>query len=108
MSEIWRDFDPALEIPQGLKNVNVVSTNTTGSSIDTPDTDFIESGLDTIEDEDQQDFTEISDDTLDPPSAYTIVSQTVRTAPDGRQVVDIVLDVEEVRGARDYQVRVTV
>lgn len=105
-TDIWRDFDPNLDLPVGLKNVNVTPTVQEGVVVDTPDDD---SNLDEVEflevDEDlNEDF---SNDILDPPSSMEIVSQTVRTAPDGRQVVDIIIDVEDIDGALNYEVRVT-
>ena len=42
---------------------------------------------------------------LRPPDTVTVFSQTVRIAPDGRQVIDVLLDVETVEGAADYEVR---
>lgn len=41
------------------------------------------------------------------PSRYTIVSQTVRTAADGRVVVDVLLDFPDNMGGVDIDVRVT-
>ena len=107
-TEIWRDFDPNLEAPVDLKNVRVTPTvqeGTTQSVIDNDaEIDVQTETLDDIESELDEDY---ADDVLDTPSAFDIISQTVRTAPDGRQVVDIIIDVEEIVGALDYEVRVT-
>lgn len=44
---------------------------------------------------------------LQAPSTMSIVSQTVKVAPDGRFVVDVVIDVEDVPGAANYEVRLS-
>ncbi len=44
---------------------------------------------------------------LDTPDNFTIVSQTLRRAPGGQQVVDIVLQAEDVVGAVNYEIQVT-
>ena len=43
---------------------------------------------------------------LPPPATVTIFSQSVHVATDGRFAVDVVLDVEDILGVRDFQVRV--
>ena len=47
------------------------------------------------------------DTSLRPPSWIKVISQTVRKGPTGIQVVDVVIEVEDVPGVDDYQVRVT-
>lgn len=109
-TDIWRDFDPNLDLPVGLKNVNVTPTVQEGIVVDTPaeGDDVDPSDSLGIDDEDGGDLNEdFSNDILDPPGSMEIVSQTVRTAPDGRQVVDIIIDVEDVSGALNYEVRIT-
>ena len=108
-SDIWRDFDPNLELPVGLKNVNVTPTVQEGTVVDNPSDDFdldvqLESYEDEASDEPDED---VPNDILEPPGSFEIVSQTVRTAPDGRQVVDIVIEVEDMPGASDYEFRIT-
>jgi hypothetical protein len=46
--------------------------------------------------------------TLQTPQTITVVSQTVRITSDGTTVVDVVLGVQDVAGATNYEVRVTV
>lgn len=107
-TDIWRDFDPNLEIPYGLKNVNVKPTVQEGTVVETFDEPAIDDGIDIIEDEIDDDLNEdFSNDILDPPDSLVIVSQTVRTAPDGRQVVDVVVEVEDIPSALNYDIRVT-
>lgn len=44
---------------------------------------------------------------LEVPQNITVKSQTIRYTPEGRQVVDVVLEWDEVEGASGYDVRVT-
>jgi hypothetical protein len=103
-TDIWRDFDPNLDLPVGLKNVNVSPTVQEGVVVDAPDEENVDE-FELLEDDDSNE--DFSNDILDPPSSMEIVSQTVRTAPDGRQVVDIIIDVEDIDGALNYELRVT-
>lgn len=43
---------------------------------------------------------------LDTPDAIYIIDQKLRRAPGGQQVVDIVIDVEEIIGALEYEVQI--
>jgi len=42
---------------------------------------------------------------LQPPENITIVEQIVRKASDGRSLVDLVIEVEDMPGATEYEVR---
>lgn len=108
-TEIWRDFDPNLDLPIGLKNANVVETPQEGIVVDSPEDPAVFEFEEVFVDEDEEDLNEdFSNDTLDPPESLEIVDQNVRTGPDGRQVVDIIIEVEDVVGAQDYDIRITV
>lgn len=105
-TEIWRDFDPNLDIPIDLKNARVSALPDVTDEIPDPDAD-IDIQEDTLSDDDSQLDEDESSDELDVPGTFVIVSQTVRTGADGSQVVDVVIDVEEVDGAVKYEVRIT-
>jgi hypothetical protein len=105
-TEIWRDFDPNLDIPIGLKNARISTRPDVVEELPEPDAD-IDIQEDTLYDDDSQLDEDESSDELDVPGTFVIISQTVRTAPDGSQVVDVVIDVEEVEGAEKYEVRIT-
>lgn len=105
-TEIWRDFDPNLDIPIGLKNARVASSVDKTSELPEPDADIDIQTETLVDEESELDEEEVGDE-LDVPGTFEIVSQTVRTGPDGSQVVDIVIDVEEVEGAVKYEVRIT-
>lgn len=42
-----------------------------------------------------------------PPTSIAIISQSVKTSPDGRQVINVVIEVPDVSGVLNYDVRVT-
>lgn len=44
---------------------------------------------------------------LRPPEHVVLVEQIVRQAPGGKDVVDLIFEVEDVPGASEYEVRVT-
>ena len=44
---------------------------------------------------------------LDAPRYLTIISQTARITSDGKTLIDVVLEVEDVPGATHYEIRVT-
>lgn len=46
------------------------------------------------------------DEGLQPPSSIYVVDQIYRKGADGRVVVDLVLEVEDMPGAQEYEVRV--
>lgn len=106
-TEIWRDFDPNLDLPIGLKNVNVTPTPQVGVVVDTPEDEVPSDELNVSLEYDEEDLNEdFADDILDAPSSLVIVEQKYRTASDGRQVVDVIIEVEDVDGALNYEFRV--
>lgn len=102
-TEIWRDFDPNLDIPDGLKNAREI-TNRDG--VADPDAD-LNIQFDTAYDEDSELDEDFIGEELGVPNSFKIVSQTVRTGMNGSHVVDVVIEVEDVDGAVNYDVRVT-
>lgn len=103
-SDIMREFDPRLPIPLGLKNVIIKELPDDEVPPDLFNSEEWDEGLD---DEDSEIDDDQIDEELDVPGSFEIISQTIRTAPDGTQVVDVVVDVEEVEGAVNYEVRIT-
>jgi hypothetical protein len=45
---------------------------------------------------------------LMPPENITIIDQIVRKGPDGRTVVDLVIEVQDMPGATEYEVRTAI
>jgi len=46
-------------------------------------------------------------DTLYPPSTVTVIEQQVRALSGGNYAVDVIIEVEDVAGAEEYEVRLT-
>lgn len=105
-TEIWRDFDPNLAIPIGLVNTKVATAPDVQTEIPEPDAD-IDPQFDTLADDDSELDIDSNEDVLGAPASFEILSQTVRTGPDGKQVVDVVVDVEDIEGAENYEFRLT-
>jgi hypothetical protein len=103
-TDIWRDFDPNLDLPRELKNARYIRK----PDVDEDQLDEQDLEADTESDDNsQEDIGRNGDDILDAPDSYEVISQTVRTGSDGRQLVDVVIEVEDVDGAINYEVRVT-
>lgn len=96
------EYDPNFFIPEGVKNFR-------------PKTDIIDDSQATFEpineqtetysDEDSELDDDVSDDIPSVPEFISVVSQTVRTAPDGTQVVDMVIEVEDSSDSVKYDIR---
>ena len=105
-TEIWRDFDPNLTIPVGLKNARVATSPTVTKDLPEPDAD-IDIQTETDEDDNSLLNEDEIDDELGVPGSADIISQTVRTTPAGNQVVDVVLDIDGIDGSVKYEIRIT-
>lgn len=100
-------IDPLFTIPEGAEDQFSTSINEIDEiSLESDEFEF-------YGDENLQDGYEEGDEhenetgALDTPDGYTIVSQTLRRAPGGQQVVDLVIEVNDVAGATNYEVQVT-
>lgn len=118
-------LDPRLFIPDGVIDIGVKSSEidpdlptpnpddtedldaTSGNSTDTPGTG--DGGEVVYTPPTNNDIpTEGGDvDRLPTPQTLVIVSQTIRIAPDGSSLVDVVVEVEDIPGVTNYDVRVT-
>lgn len=97
------EIDPNFGMPEGLSDV-VETDPSASSSEETRDIDLTvdahgDDYFDTGEDEIPGDLT--------PPETIEILPQVVRTAPDGRQVIDVYIEVEESGNELNYEIRVT-
>lgn len=101
-------LDPMFQIPEGTDEF-VYDENATITEEETLDEFFLEDGeTGSVPD----DTTLIDDGGVEgvgprAPEAFAIVSQTLRTAPGGQQVVDLIIDVTDVPGISEYEFRVT-
>lgn len=106
-TDIWRQFDPNLEIPVGLKNAKEIVRPDIDHEYPEPNATISDQDDSLGDDESELDEDE-NDEELGVPSYFTVISQSVRTATDGRTVIDVVIDVEEIAGAINYEVRIAV
>lgn len=97
-------LDPNFFAPPGVVDVRYINDDETdGLYVDDSEGDV--SGVDA----------EVLDDPvvdsqpggLEPPANITIVSQTVKVAADGKFVVDVVIDVDDMPGVSSYETRLT-
>ncbi len=104
-SDIIREFDPNIFLPEELKDAVMAEPVSDSEIID--QNAVIDIQFETLDDIDSSLDEESVNDDIEAPDEITIISQTTRTAPDGRQVVDVVIDVSDVEGAMNYDVRIT-
>lgn len=93
-SRVTREFDPNFPIPEGLADAVYANVS-------------VDDDVDFEIDEDPDLGEESTDGVLETPNSWAVVSEEVRTGPDGSQIVDIVIEIEDVEGADTYEVRLT-
>lgn len=105
-------IDPLFVIPDGAEDqfaysreeYAVEETSEDNLAIDSVD-DYTETADDSLDYDDgygDQDAT-----ILEIPENFSIISQVLRRAPGGQQVVDIVIETEDIPGAINYEIQVT-
>ncbi len=108
-TEIIREFDPNIYLPEELKNA-IVGRATSETEEGDPEAE-VDIQWETLGDDESALNEDDALDDIDPPQYITIVEQVVRTDPSGRQVVDMVIEVEDVEedigGVAKFDVRVT-
>lgn len=100
-------LDPNQPRPEGLTDVFYPEDGVHDPSEYADTESEIDYQEDTYDDDDSELEEDEVGDELDVPGSFEIVSQTVKTGPDGSQVVDVVIEVEEVPGAVKYEVRLS-
>lgn len=105
-SEVTREIDANFAIPEGLKDTTVRDPFEDINPVTFDEAD-IDVQVESYDEETSEISTDEVNDDIATPEAIEIISQDVRTAPDGRQVIDIVIEVTDVDGATGYDVRVT-
>lgn len=101
-------IDPRFDIPDGLDsfvyeenaNPEELSTATVGDI----DVQVIYTGEPSVEETDLDDYTHDAPPT---PQEFNILSQTIHMSPDGRQLVDVEIEVEDIPNVVQIDVRVT-
>lgn len=93
--------DPIFALPPGSEDEFVYTRNITDDDV------FLDEEFNDVSD---ITFDDGSDDLngveLEVPEDFTIVSQAIRYAPGGQQVVDVVIEVEDIEGAIEYEIQV--
>lgn len=101
-------IDPRFDIPDGLAEFVYPSTDTPvdQSAAQGADSDVIEvfTGEPGINEPISDDF---AHDAPPVPQQFAIVSQTIHMSPDGRQLVDVEIQVEDIQGVIQIDFRVT-
>lgn len=100
-------LDPHFAIPPGAEDAFAYA-------LDSIEPDEFVDDLSDIEDGASDDYLDPGDDTyyeddatvLDVPTNVLIVAQTLRRAPGGQAVVDVVIQVDDVIGAANYEIQV--
>jgi hypothetical protein len=100
--------DPRLFVPEGVIDMSVKSPEIDPDNpVDVPDIDEGVAPGEIISDAGADNISNLEDFTLPTPNSVTVVEQTMRFGPDGRAVVDVVIEVEDVPGISNYDVRTT-
>lgn len=100
ISNIVREFDATQFIPPELKGAVYKKQDIV------PD-DAIDIQVETLGDDESDLDEDVTAASLETPDVFSIISQTVRIGSDGRQVIDVVFEVEDVSGASGYEIRVS-
>jgi hypothetical protein len=101
-------IDPRFDIPEGLDSFVYPDEMTPvgNSTGDGPDSDTVEIFTGEPSDE-ESDIGDISHDAPPVPMDFIVVSQTIRTSPDGRQLVDVIIQTEDIPGVTHLEFRIT-
>jgi hypothetical protein len=93
-------LDPVFVIPPGAEDIFVYSR-------DNADHDFsLDDGEGILDGDVQESVTDADSSDLGTPDEFEIVSQTPRRASGGVLVIDIVVSIDDVPGATDYDIQV--
>ena len=99
-------IDPLFVIPEGAEELFVYSRDgvdgSDGLTDDNVSVEILGEGIDSSE----YDDTSLTEDTLGAPDSFQILSQTVRRSSGGIMVVDVVLQIDDVPSATNYEVQV--
>ena len=109
-SDDYREVDPNFSIPEGLRTFEYKELGDELDTLDTGDGSDTYAEVDEVlyEADDDSDASGDTDDETPPvPEIYGIISQEITTAPDGSQVVNVVLEVEDIDAMSKYDIRFT-
>lgn len=94
-------LDPRFPIPEGAESEfehdSRITLNEDELVIEYDENEYVEG---------DSDASDLPDTVLDTPESITIVSQKLRRAPGGQNVIDIVIEVGDIDGAVDYEIQI--
>lgn len=94
-------LDPRFPIPTGAENEFEhdvqITLDEDDISVEYDTNEFVEGDSDAVD---------VPGNVLDTPESITIVSQKLRRAPGGQNVIDIVIEIGDVDGAVDYEIQI--
>ncbi len=98
-------IDPRFDIPEGLESfVYDEPTEAQIAALESEDSDVVTVYTGEPVDDDFEDVNHVAPPT---PETFTIVSQKIKMSPDGRQLVDVEIEVEDIPNVIQIDVRVT-
>lgn len=106
-------LDPLFSVPEGAEEVYTKEKEQSEVDIETADItsiadEFGDDYYDSTDNQDIGDEDDLGEDVLlGVPEQFVLFHQQLRRAPGGQHVVDIIIAVEDVPGATDYEVQVT-
>jgi hypothetical protein len=101
-------LDPRLFVPGDVIDMSVKSPEIDPDNpIDVPTEATGEEGDVIADAEGADNISNLENFTLPAPNSIVVAEQTIRFGPDGRAVVDVVIEVEDVPGISNYDVRTT-
>jgi len=101
-------IDPKFDLPEGLDSF-VYDTDKVAAESNTLNTelsDVISTSTNAVS-IDESDIDDYAHDAPPVPQLFTIKSQTIHMSPDGKQLVDVEIEVEDIPGVIQIDVRVT-
>ena len=98
-------LDQNFTLPPNVVDVRYINESDMGGVSDTPVND--EEGTVIIVDGSEDDGGVTTPNVISAPTSMTILTQKVGIAPDGRFVVDVEIEVEDIPGVSTFEVRLT-
>lgn len=98
-------IDPVFGIPAGAEDAFVYTDETVFIGAD-QDSIAVEETTEAPGEEFDEQIPDVAN-VIDTPTDFKVLSQTLRRAPGGQQVVDIIIESEDVAGAVNYEFQVT-
>lgn len=107
-SDKFREINPNFSIPEGLSVFGYAEISEEGGEADFDVVEVEYIGIDDFESaEDSEENYDSEDETPPVPEIYGVVAEEILTGPDGSQVVNITLEVEDIEAMTQFDIRFT-